>query len=484
MSLDTAALTDAELLDALGRLASQNKLLTYDPYPWQREFHDAGDYATERMLICANGVGKSLAVGAETAMHATGQYPKWWKGLRFPRGGFEIWVGSIDNNMQKIGQQRILLGRDIGAALGTGMIPASAIEGIEIRQAGVKEVVDTIRVTHAAGDTVNVVFKTYEQGWRKWQSGDPKLIVFDEEPDENNNDQKDVFDEARVRLIRNSGHFMVGYTPLLGETRMTRHFMHPKAGGIWWTGATWDDAPHMSEEDKERHRATYPAHQLEARTKGIPMMGEGRIFTTSENAFAIDPLPIPDYWARVTGIDLGMAHPAAVAALAWDRDADVVYLYDCWRETNARTADHAYAIKSRGDWIPVAWPHDGEQRDPKSGERFADIYRREHGCNMLSKSARYKNNKGGGQAVWPVIEDMRLRLQSGRFKVFRTCKPWLEEYRSYHTKDGKIVAIREDTLKASFYALMMLRYAVAKSSAHGLSRRTMQPAAFTSRPSA
>jgi hypothetical protein len=33
--------------------------------------------------MAANQIGKTLAGGMETAMHATGRYPDWWKGKRF-----------------------------------------------------------------------------------------------------------------------------------------------------------------------------------------------------------------------------------------------------------------------------------------------------------------------------------------------------------------------------------------------------------------
>lgn len=472
-------LSDEELLAAIERVAEQNQLLLWFdesfPYKWQREFFDAGSFASQRMIMAANGVGKSQTVCAEFAMHVTGLYPDWWKGVRFDYGGWEAWIGSIDNDMQKRGPQRALLGRDLDQ-LGTGLIPREAIaRAPQLRQAGVKSVVDTLVVNHISGRPVTVKWLTFEQGWRKWQSGDPKVILWDEEPDESNVEQKDILSEALTRLVRNNGIFMVGYTPLLGETQLTRHFMYSEESSVYWVGASWDDAPHMDEEQRRLIEKQYPDYQRDARTKGIPMVGEGRIFKTPESSLLIDPVPIPDHWARIVGVDFGLAHPAAVAWLAWDRDTDTVYLYDAWRESNVMTQAHANVINSRGKWIPVAWPHDGEKRDPKSGVRFADIYRNQHEVNMLARSARYKNETGGSQAQWPIIEEMRMRMDAGQFKVFRTAKPWIEEYRSYHTKDGQIVARRDDCLKASFYALMMKRYAVSKLEGDRMQMRFQHP---------
>lgn len=476
-------LGDAELLAEITRIAEENQLLNWFvesyPYRWQREFFDAGAFATHRCCMSANGVGKSFTVCAELAMHLTGRYPPYWQGIRFDYGGWEAWVGSIDNDMQKRGPQRALLGRDL-SELGKGLIPKDAIpKEPRLRQAGVKDVVDTLTVNHVSGRSTTLKFLTFEQGWRKWQSGDPKIILWDEEPDESNVEQKDIYDETLTRLVRNNGIFMVAYTPLLGETQITKHFMYADDPSIWWIGATWDDAPHMSEEAKRKTRAQYRDHQVDARTKGIPMMGEGRIFKTPESSLLIDPVPIPDHWARICGIDIGLAHAAAAAWIAWDRDTNTFYLYDCWREKNKLLKDQAEVLKARGDWIPVAWPHDGEKRDAKSGQRFADTLR-SHGAALLSKSARYKNDAGGPQPQWPVIDDLRDLMNAGRFKVFRTCRPWIEEYRSYHTKDGQIVARNDDTLKASFYAMMMKRYAISKREGDRMFiQRQSGPAPFT-----
>ncbi|MNL80503.1 Terminase-like family protein [compost metagenome] len=56
-------------------------------------------------------------------------------------------------------------------------------------------------------------------------------------------------------------------------------------------------------------------------------------------------------------------------------------------------------------------------------------------------------------------------MQTGRWKVFRTCPLWLEEFRLYHRKDGKVVKERDDVISASRYALMMKRFAKVKADA-------------------
>ena len=145
--------------------------------------------------------------------------------------------------------------------------------------------------------------------------------------------------------------------------------------------------------------------------------------------------------------------------MAWDRDRDVIYIYDCYKKSNETPVYHAHAIRQRGDWIPVSWPHDGMNREKRSGQVLKDEYVR-LGVNMLSRSARYKNDVGGGQDQEPIVMEMLERMKTDRLKIFSNLNPLLEERRMFHRKDGRIVNIREDILKAVMYAIMMRRFAM------------------------
>lgn len=426
--------------------------------PWQLEFHDAGKNHTQRMLECANRVGKTYSASPEVTFHMTGLYPDWWTGRRFTKPVL-VWTGSPTNETSRDIVQKSLIG-GTGEDLGTGYIPRELFIGKpNMRQAGVSNVVDQFKVRHVSGGVSQCILKTYEQGWRKWQGTQPDVIWLDEEPDQSS-DQKPIFSEALTRLLTSHGIMMVTFTPLLGQTDLVIHF--EKGGkGIWLGHATWDDAPHLNHILKEELIASYPEWQRDARTKGIPMMGEGRIFTADEEDIICEPFKIPPHFARICGIDFGLDHPAAGAWIAWDRDTDTIYLYDCYKKSGQQPLYHAEAIKRRGN-LPVSWPHDGADREKGSGKQLKDIYKA-HGVNMLGRSACYKNDKLGAQPQWPVIEDIIEREHTGRFKVFSNCTDYITERRTYHTKDGKIVDRGDDTLKATFYAIMMKRYGVSQN---------------------
>src|SRR6516225_4887477 len=64
------------------------------------------------------------------------------------------------------------------------------------------------------------------------------------------------------------------------------------------TTMTIDDVEHYSAEEKARIIASYPAHELEARTKGTPVLGSGRIFPVSEESITIEQRDFPSHWAH------------------------------------------------------------------------------------------------------------------------------------------------------------------------------------------
>lgn len=434
--------------------------LEWSHRPWQWEFHEAGIDFSERMLRAANRVGKTECGAAEVAFHATGQYPDWWPGREFD-GDVLIWVGSVTNEASRDITQRALLG-GIGARLGTGYIPKDAIHGKpKMRQAGIHDVVDGIEIKRAVGGDVYdysyIGFKSYDQGWRKFQGTAPHIVWLDEEPDENMSNEARIYAECQTRILSSMGSLIVTFTPLLGETELVRHF-DMGLSNTYMVEATWDDAPHLDRRRRRELELSYPEHELQARTHGVPMMGSGRVFPVKEDDIKVNPFEIPKHFFQICGIDFGIDHPAAAAWLAIDRDKDIWYVTDVYRRSNQTTAVHASAIKRRGLWIPVAWPHDGMNREKRSGIVLKDSYVRE-GVNMLPISARYKREIGGGQDVEPIIVEFLERMNTGRLKVFATCSEWFDEFRSYHRKDGKLSQKREDVLKASFYAGMMHNYA-------------------------
>lgn len=226
------------------------------------------------------------------------------------------------------------------------------------------------------------------------------------------------------------------------------------------TQMTIDDAEHYTDAQRTEIIASYPAYEREARTKGIPIMGSGRVFPIPEDDILCDPIVIPSIWSQIVGIDFGWDHPFAAVHCAWDKDADCFYVTKEYAARESTPVVHAAAIKPWGSWVPIAWPHDGMAHDKGSGEALRDQYDAQ-GLNMLPDKATHED---GGYGLEAGIFEMLDRMQTGRFKVFSTCTGWLQEYRLYHREKGLIVPIKDDRISASRYALMMRRDACKEPS--------------------
>lgn len=458
--VDLSKLTEEErkqLYDFLAirdRKRRRNRLADYKPYAKQREFHAESSNFRERLFMAGNQLGKTVAGANEVAMHVTGRYPNWWTGFRFPRATRWM-VGSESGELTKKGVQRLLLGSpELREEWGTGTIPFDCIKSTSMKT-GVPDAVASIVIRHESGDDSVIQFNSYDQGRTKWQADTVDGVWFDEEP------PLGVYSEGLTRTNATGGLVFVTFTPLLGMSDVVKRFLIDKPVGTCVTTMTIDDAEHYTPEERAAIIASYPEHERDARAKGIPILGSGRVFPVAEDAIKVAPFPIPAHWPRICGMDFGWDHPTSAAWLAWDRDTDTIYVYDVYRVKEQTPIVHAAAIKSKGDWIPVSWPHDGLQHDKGSGEQLAKQYR-DQGLNMLKERATFEDGSNGLEAG---VSEMLTRMQTMRLRVFSHLEPWFEEFRLYHRKNGMIVKLNDDALSATRYAMMMLRKAKTQAEA-------------------
>lgn len=438
-----------KLLREADRVLARKRLEAYGPYAKQREFHAAGATHRERLFMAGNQLGKTIAGAAEMAIHLTGRYPDWWQGRRFSKP-IAAWASGVTGESVRDTTQRLLVGRP--GEYGTGMIPAECIVGEPKKAMGTPDLLDSVQVKHASGGQSRLYFKRYEQGREKWQGETLDVVWFDEEP------PPDIYTEGLTRTNATGGMAYMTFTPLLGMSDVVMRFMNEESPDRIVVSMTIDDVEHYTPEERARIVASYPAHEREARAKGIPTLGSGRIFPIEEESIKVQPFQIPSHWPRINGIDFGWDHPSAAAHCAWDRDADCWYVVKAHRQREATPVLFSAAVKAWGNWVPTAWPHDGLQHDKGSGEQLARQYANA-GLLMLKDRATFEDGTNGVEAG---LMDMLDRMQTGRFKVFANLDDWFQEFRMYHRKDGKVVKERDDLLSATRYALMMKRKAVVQ----------------------
>lgn len=233
--VDLSRLSQAEkqelllLLEMKDKHKRENRLLSYKPYPKQREFHKAGATNSERLLIAGNQLGKSVAGASEQAIHLTGRYPDWWEGAVFDKP-VTMWASGVTSEGTRDNPQRLLVGPpSVEEAWGTGMIPKDALIGWS-RAMGVANLLDNVTVRWGGGGDVQagtsiLGFKSYEKGREKWQGPTLDGVWFDEEC------PLDIYTEGLTRTNNGQrGQFTImTFTPLLGMSDVVGLFLQPGA---------------------------------------------------------------------------------------------------------------------------------------------------------------------------------------------------------------------------------------------------------------
>jgi phage terminase large subunit-like protein len=443
------------MLDGLANHRKFNQIEFFKPYGKQADFMQAGLSKRERLLMAANQVGKTTVGAYEAAVHLTGLYPPDWAGRKF-RKPVRAWAGGVSSVVTRDTSQAKLCGPP-GVAVdhGSGFLPRAEFVDTTLAR-GAADAFDTIVVKHYTDGihdgNSTIQFKAYEQGRKKFQSATLDFVWLDEEP------PMDIYMECMARITATKGMIYLTFTPLEGMSEVVIRYLNDPSPDRSVTTMTIDEAEHISEEDRKKIIEGYLPHERDARTKGIPMLGSGKVFKYSEETI-LEPTmrkeEIPGHWAKLWGVDFGINHPFGAVLLAWDRDADVVHILHTIRVADQNPLQHWDAMKRIGAQVPVAWPQDGAAREKGSGIGVAQIYRN-HGAPMLPKHATHPDGSVSTEAGIALMQEY---MATGRFKVANHLSEWIEEYRMYHRKDGQIVKVHDDLMSATRIAMMMLRYA-------------------------
>jgi phage terminase large subunit-like protein len=442
------------------RRTNNRKLFSYYPdegalrrelYPKHMMFFEAGARYRQRFMIAANRIGKTEGVGLyEETLHATGLYPAWWKGRRYPRASSSWVAGDTGKTAREILQFKLL--GPMGA-FGTGLIPKENLHDTK-RAQGVADAIEIIYVKHTSGGIGRILLKSYDQGREAFQGTEPDRILLDEEP------PMDVYIECLTRTMTNNGMLTGTFTPLQGISEVVMTAL-PEGilvdgpvkdkPGMYVVGATWDDVPHIPEDAKAELLASIPPFQRDARSKGIPMLGAGAIYPIEEEAITIDDFPIPDSWPRVYGLDVGWKKTAAVWG-AYDPETKKIYLYAEYARGNAEPSVHAQAIKNQGTFIRGVIDPASRGRAQADGKKLIEEYQK------LGLHVTPANNavEAGLLATWQLMSE-------GRLKIFKSLRSTLGEYRLYRRDEkGRVVKENDHLMDAMRYLVMSGR-GVARS---------------------
>lgn len=424
-------------------------------YDWQLDFATATASHYESCLCAANQIGKTYTGTTLDAMHLLGDYPEDYNGHRFD---FPPMCWGLGYSMEKTRDllQTALFGAYRNGGFEGGLVPADKIVSHESAQ-GTANAMRTVRVQHKHG-IATMQFWSYSQGQHAIMGDVVDWVHVDEEPKD-----QSIRPQVLTRTANGDrgkgGRVIYTFTPENGRTELVIKFMDEPTPDQFFMMKGWDDAPHMTPEKRERMAALYPEHQRDMRTKGIPMLGHGRIYDLSDEFVTCDPVDIPDHWFVINGMDFGWDHPQAHIQLVEDRDNEMIYATHAWKSPKVSANDAWGAVKAWNEGIPVAWPHDGLQNEKGRDDAVQQkVHYENAGFQMLAAHATWPE---GGNSVESGLYAINDLMRKGKFKIFRGLAPLMDEFRQYHRDDkGRIVKSRDDLLDAMRYAFMMRRHAV------------------------
>jgi len=417
-------------------------------YQKHLEFFKAGAKYKSRWWSASNRSGKTLSMCYELSYHLTGNYPDWWEGKRFNNCNAWWVVGQSSQTVQQILQLELL--GQIGD-FGSGMIPKDLLDFETLPSASKAGVaVSGFKVKHSSGGYSTVAFKSVEQGILAFTGVACSVYIDEPVP-------LPIFTECATRTMTGDNILVVTATPITGLTDAILNFCDGefRYGEInkhkIMMGITWDDVPHLSEDAKESLLSSVPPYQREARSKGIPALGTGAVYPIGESEYVIPPFEIPPHYKRIIGMDVGYRMTAA----AWgaiDPDNGTVYITAEYLQGELTPHQHAFNIMGRGSY-PIAIDPASHGRAQADGQVIFDQLE-DLGLDLHNA----ENAREAG--LWTCLELM----QSGKLKVFQTCRNLIKEIGNMSRDDkGRVVRSSEYHISDAFRYLIMTRD-IAKSS--------------------
>lgn len=424
--------------------------LSRDKYPKSLELYKAGKTFRERANFGANRAGKTVSAAIEVAYHLTGLYPDWWEGYRFDKG-VTLWAVGVDTVQVKNVIQKLLLGPEVD--FGSGMIPKDYIVGKPTSKPGAASgTVEDAYIKHASGGTSKLTFKSYQQSVRSFYGDAIDFIWFDEEP------PRLIYDECLMRLVSTKGLLLATFTPLDGysdvvmqflpnRTFPTDHVVDVEGVSKWIIRTEWEDVPHLDEKAKSELLASIQPHMREARSKGIPCVGEGKVYPVEEKTFILDNIILQHHWERVYSVNVSHDSVKIIFA-AIDKDKDTVIIYDEYVAANLSPAVNATVINKRGTWLPGTFGCDSRT----SKQAQLQIYNQ-----YINEELNIYNCDS---EVSAGIAATLGRLITGRLKVLSTCENWIHEFRGYAYDEagnikGKTKNLAQDALMEATHDLVL-----------------------------
>lgn len=294
-------------------------------------------------------------------------------------------------------------------------------------------------------------FKSYDQGWEKFQGSSQRFVALDEEP--LTEDGPKILVECQMRVLDQRGQVWLGCAAVSGMTWTHERFFASSSPRVRTYVLDMLDNPHLDRAYVDEVLSTLDDAERERRRFGRHVSRQGAVFAAWDAGdrrrdgpgHVCEPFEIPPDWPRFRGCDLGLVNPTCVL---WGAvgDDDTLYVYLEHYQAGLDYDQHAEIVLSlSGDDA-----YEGSWGDPAAGPVLRDWAHKD-----LYFANADNNVKRGISAI-----RVRLGLQKDgrpRLKVFSTCANLLRELPQYRWDPKR----RDDApIKRDDHAVDALRYLV------------------------
>ncbi|ELP3919281.1 terminase family protein [Escherichia coli] len=461
-----------------------NKLAFWKPYPFQLDWIRASNNYRQRYLSAANRIGKSYGACMELAAHITGLYPPDWEGkkLDFDRPAVFWTIGVTQDSVNTVLMKELLGVSDCRnlSELGSGAIPRDCIDSFSMVKDGARCL--QVRINHVNGRQNTLHFFASSQNESVFMGAAVDYILMDEQfPNET-----ELYAQCLTRTATTRGMISVTATPEKGITPLWDKFSKDESGRLYFQVATWDDAPHLTEEDKAELLAGYPAYQHEMRSKGIPVLGSGAVYPFNESEISgskeLEEIEAnPHLYKLLWCCDFGYsssddADPSVLLLLAYSMEEDCIYTISEWnskRDSKANRLSHmpehmASIIKaSPFPFAPLLVPHDGKRQIEGTNNTRISEFKRLN-INVLPQvfeipfqltTGSFDAPKHPRSLHW-TIQYINKLFSEDKLKIdVPNMKSLMNEFRVYQWKDnGTPIDKNNHHLDALRYGAVSIKY--------------------------
>lgn len=131
---------------------------------------------------------------------------------------------------------------------------------------------------------------------------------------------------------------------------------------------------------------------------------------------------IGNSWPRIAGVSFEESGDVGAVWMAYERDADLIHLYDACVVKREVLAVIAEALNARGRFIPIAWNDEALSKELLT-----------RGCRMM-----YDKTEDTDAMAEIVSRTIVERMRTARFKVERRLVEWLDEAKALARVEGKV----------------------------------------------